>query len=550
MPNDHSTASNPLGKKLYQLIISRLDGEDIRSRSSQERVFELVKKGIGGFLIFGGGRAEVRDFIDKIQSISEIPLFIASDVEHGVEQQIKDTTLFPCQMAMAAAIARNRPANIPILESAVKAIADEAKDVGINMPLIPVLDVNQNPDNPIICTRAFSDNPEDVAWFGSEYIKTLESSGIISCAKHFPGHGDTSVDSHILLPVIGKSYENLMNIDIAPFKDAINTGVSSIMIGHLSIPVIDNKPASLSGRIITNILREELGFDGLILTDAMNMNALKDIENIPVQCINAGADILLHPVDPDLTVKELMSAVETNVIGEEQIEDAVNRILKVKKKIKYDKQQFSYEEHERLSSLITEMSITLVKDSGGILPIPHRSKPHLVFSGDNKFFGSSPLKNYFNHVSMINENLISSFSSFRKLNLPFPPLANPPLPRNNPPIPPLAKGGKGGFEKRGKEGFSGEITIFAIFTSVAAGAGSSGIEENEKNRINELIRKAGNSIVISFGSPYVLRHFREADLLIAAFEPTRQAQKAVIKCLTGEMDFKGRLPVKLNFPIF
>jgi beta-glucosidase-like glycosyl hydrolase len=504
MPNDHSTASKPLGKKLYQLIISRLDGEDIRSRSSQERVFELVKKGIGGFLIFGGRRDEVRAFIDKIQAISEIPLFIASDVEHGVEQQIRDTTLFPCQMAMAAAIDRNRPANIPILESAVKAIAAEAKDVGINMPLIPVLDVNQNPDNPIICTRAFSDKPEDVAWFGSEYIRTLESSGLISCAKHFPGHGDTSADSHILLPVISKSYENLMNIDIAPFKEAINTGVSSIMIGHLSIPVIDNKPASLSGRIITNILREALGFDGLILTDALNMKALKDIENIPVQCINAGADILLHPVDPDLTVKELMSAVEKNVIGEEQIEDAVNRILKVKKKIKYDKQQFSYEEHERLSSLITERSITLVKDSGGILPIPNRSKPHLVFSGDNKFFGSSLLRTYFKDISIITDT----------------------------------------------RALKNKIAIFAIFTSVAAGAGSSGIEENEKNRINELIRKAGNSIVISFGSPYVLRHFREADLLIAAFEPTRQAQKAVIKCLTGEMDFKGQLPVSLNFSIF
>lgn len=500
MPNDHITASNPLEKKLYQLIISRLDGEGISSVSYQEKIFELVRKGIGGFIIFGGRRDEVKDFIDKIQSISEIPLFIASDVERGVEQQIRDTTLFPCQMAMAAAIDRNRPGNITILESAVKAIADEAKDVGINMPLIPVLDVNQNPDNPIICTRAFSDNPGDVAWFGSEYIRTLESSGLISCAKHFPGHGDTSVDSHILLPVISKSYEDLINIDIVPFKDAINTGVSSIMIGHLSIPVIDNKPASLSGRIITNILREDLGFDGLILTDALNMNALKDIENVPAQCINAGADILLHPVDPDLAVKELMSAVETNVIGEKKIEDAVNRILKVKKKIKYGKQQFSYEDHERLSSLITEMSITIVKDTGGILPISHGSKPHLVFSGDNKFFESSPLKKFFKDVSIVTDSIK----------------------------------------------FKNKITIFAIFTSVAAWAGSSGIDENEKNRINELIRKAGNSIVISFGSPYVLRHFREADLLIAAFEPTGQAQKAVIKCLTGEMDFKGHLPVKLS----
>lgn len=500
MLNNHITTPDALEKKLYQLIIYRLEGEGISSASYQEEIFKLVKRGIGGFIVFGGEREVVKYFIDKIQSVSKIPLFIASDVERGVGQQIKGTNLFPCQMAMAAAIEKNRPEDVTVIESAVKAIADGAKDIGINMPLIPVLDVNQNPDNPIICTRAFSDNPENVAWFGSKYIRTLESSGLISCAKHFPGHGDTSTDSHILLPVINKSYEDLMNMDIMPFREAIKTGVSSIMIGHLNIPAIDYKPASLSKKIITGILREKLGFDGLVLTDALNMNALKDIENVPVQCIKAGADILLHPMDVDLTVKELLSAVESKDITEGQIDSTMNRILRIKKKIKYDKQQFSYENHERLSSHITEMSITIIKNTPGILPASERSQTHLVFSGDNKYFGLSPLKNYFKDISIITD----------------------------------------------KVELKNKIAIFAIFTSVAAWRGSSGIDEDERNRINELIGKAVNSIVISFGNPYILRHFWKADLLVAAYEPTEQAQKAVIKCLTGEMDFKGRLPVKLN----
>ncbi|MDI6889883.1 MAG: glycoside hydrolase family 3 N-terminal domain-containing protein [Thermodesulfovibrionales bacterium] len=194
---NNQAAELTLEKKLYQLVISRLDGYNIHSQAYKEKIFKLVEKGIGGFVIFGGRRNEIKGFINKIQSISEISLFIASDVECGVGQQIKDATLFPCQMAMAAAIGRNIPGDVIPPGNTIKAIAQESTDIGINMPLIPVLDVNQNPDNPIICTRAFSDNPEDVAWFGSEYIRILEGSGLISCAKHFPGHGDTAADSHI-----------------------------------------------------------------------------------------------------------------------------------------------------------------------------------------------------------------------------------------------------------------------------------------------------------------------------------------------------------------
>ncbi|HDH00768.1 MAG TPA: hypothetical protein ENG80_03035, partial [Nitrospirae bacterium] len=146
-----------LEQKLYQLIISRLDGEKLSSIQYQERASELVRKGIGGFILFGGKRDEVKTFINKLQSVSEIPLFIASDIERGVGQQIDGATHFPCQMAVAAAINKNNSSDVEILEDVINAVSHEAIDIGINMPLIPVLDVNRNPDNPIICTRAFSD---------------------------------------------------------------------------------------------------------------------------------------------------------------------------------------------------------------------------------------------------------------------------------------------------------------------------------------------------------------------------------------------------------
>lgn len=498
MPGNKIT-TNSLEKKLFQLIISRLDGEKIGLRAYQEEIFKLVSKGICGFIVFGGAREEVKNFIAEIQSISETPLFIASDIERGVGQQIRGSTTFPCQMALSAAVDQGKAGDVALLRSAVKAITDEAGDVGINMPLIPVLDVNQDPDNPIICTRAFSDNPGDVAWFGSECIKILEDSGLVSCAKHFPGHGDTSADSHMLLPVINKSYQDLMDVDIKPFQEAVSLGVSSIMVGHLSVPAIDDKPATLSKKMITGILREKLGFGGLIVTDALNMSALQDFDRVSSQCIGAGADILLHPVEPDLTVKELAEAVESKELSGEYIEAAINRILRAKAKLgKVKRSVVDYQRHQILSSQLVDMSLSLVKSTPGLLPISDQRDIHLILAGGDESLDVTPLKRHFRNVSRITED---------------PDVNN-------------------------------RISAFAIFTNVSAWKGSSGIGENEKKRIGDLISRSGHSIVISFGSPYVLRHFQNADVLVAAYEATEQAQTAAIKCLEGRIDFRGRLPVR------
>ncbi|MEW6409047.1 MAG: glycoside hydrolase family 3 N-terminal domain-containing protein, partial [Nitrospirota bacterium] len=262
-------------QKIYQMIVPRLDGEKIMDKSYVEDIMRLVKEGIGGFILFGGRLKEVKLFIEMLQKIAEIPLLIASDTERGLGQQVEGTTFFPCHMAFSAAINRHDKDDIKILRQAVNAMSSEAVYTGINTLLIPVLDININPDNPIICTRSFGDDPYVVSWFGKEVIKGIQNKGLIACGKHFPGHGDTGIDSHKDLPVIRKSINKLERCELIPFKEAIDSGVEMIMVGHLSIPAIDNLlPASLSKKVVTELLKETLCFNGLILSDALTMDAV------------------------------------------------------------------------------------------------------------------------------------------------------------------------------------------------------------------------------------------------------------------------------------
>ncbi len=493
-----------LKKKIYQLIIHRLNGNQINSSSYREYIYSLVQKGIGGFIIFNGERKKIKEFINEIQKRSEIILFIASDIERGVGQQVSGCTNFPCQMSIAAAIKRNSQEDVFLLNRTIKAIADEASYIGINLPLIPVLDVNLNPDNPIICTRAFSDNPELVSWFGNEYIRILEENGMISCAKHFPGHGDTLVDSHLSLPIIKKSIDELMAVELKPFNEAIKQGVSSIMIGHLLLPEIDSMPASLSYNVITNLLRKQMGFDGIVLSDALNMKALNGIQDISALCIKAGADILLHPDNPEITEKELLSALEMNIITEQHIDSAINRILRVKQKIRPDlKNEINYKTHEKLSYQLTEKSITQIKDNEGIIPVRDVDSINVVLSGDEQYFNDCSFRTIFRNVYTLKDIGDPSMQTVERI-------------------------------------------IIAIFTSVSAWKGSSGITDSQKDYIKKLIKRSSSSIIISFGSPYVLEHFMEANMLIAAYEPTHQAQDIVLKCISGKTKIVGTLPVVLN----
>ena len=487
-----------LDKKLYQLIISRLNGDGLASHSYLEGLFELVQKGIGGFIIFGGRKDEVKDIVARLQAAAETPLFIASDIERGVGQQVEGGSHFPSQMAIAAAFNNKDDEDFELLMHCIFFLAAEAIDVGINMPLLPVLDVNLNPDNPIICTRAFSDKSEDVAWYGSMYIKLLEGSGLLSCAKHFPGHGDTDIDSHISMPVISKSLDELMQQDIFPFKEAVRMGVSSIMTGHLSIPAIDSVPTTVSANIV-ELLRKELGYEGLIMTDALNMDALNEMGDVAEKCMNAGYDIILHPADADATVAELERAVSSGELDESKIDTAVERILKYKSKIGSRKSEPDYKANAEFFELISDRAVTLVKDTPGVLPLADLQDTSLVYTFDQNRHDLSILKGAFSKASNIT-----------------------------------------GYKNKN------ETVVIALFTSIAAWAGSSGIRHEEIGIVKRLIQDAERSIVISFGSPYVLDHFRDADVLIAAYDSSGQAQSSIVRCLQGEFVFRGRLPVELK----
>jgi beta-glucosidase-like glycosyl hydrolase len=367
------------------------------------------------------------------------------------------------------------------------------------MPLIPVLDVNINPGNPIIRNRAFSDSPEEVAWYGSMYIQVIQDSGLLSCAKHFPGHGDTDIDSHISLPVISKPLNELMRADLFPFREAVNAGVSSIMTGHLSVPAIDTLPTTISPKMI-ELLRVDLGYEGLIMTDALNMNALEGTGDIAAKCMNAGYDIILHPADAALTVEELKRSVSWGDIEEKKIDAAVERILKYKSKISVQRAAADYKKHVELFEAISDRSITLVKDTAGFAPLTDLQNISLVYTYDENRHDLTVLKDTFQRAGSIAEYKNADMS---------------------------------------------DTVVFALFTSIAAWEGSSGIRKEEIDIIKGVMANAGRSVVISFGSPYVLRHFGEADVLIAAYDPSGQAQSSVIKCLKGEVVYQGRLPVEL-----
>ena len=268
----------------YQFMVPRLNGQEIRERFSYYR--SLVRKGVAGFIVFGGELETVRVYIQKLQEAAEIPLIVSSDLERGLGQQLNGGTHFPPAMAMATAY-KNRQRttgkgpkehtsrDLAFIRKSFAAVAEEAKYAGINTIFAPVLDINTNPQNPIIAGRAFGEEPGIVSLLGTEMIRTLQKNGIAACGKHFPGHGDTSIDSHIKLPVLKQDMARLRRYELKPFMAAVAAGVRMLMLGHLGVPAIDPSgiPVSFSEKAV-QFIRRSMGYDGILLTDALNMGGI------------------------------------------------------------------------------------------------------------------------------------------------------------------------------------------------------------------------------------------------------------------------------------
>jgi beta-glucosidase len=304
----------------------------------REKLRQLVADlGVGGVIFLGGSAAELSLRIQELQSWAEIPLLTAADIEEGVGQRFSGATWFPPPMALGAIDQIDSTLAMDYAYQMGAVTAQEAQAIGLNWVLAPVVDVNNNPDNPVINVRAFGEDVATVTRLTQAFIRGCQNYPVLTTAKHFPGHGDTAVDSHLELPVLSHSQERLESLELVPFRGAIEAGVDSIMSAHLLIPSWDAQyPATLSPSILTGKLRQELGFEGLIVTDALIMGGIANTygaTEAPVLAVEAGADILLMPVDPEGAIAALVEAVETGRIPLTRIHQSVLKIWQAKQKI-------------------------------------------------------------------------------------------------------------------------------------------------------------------------------------------------------------------------
>ncbi len=297
----------------------------------------LTQLNLGGAILLGGSAIEVKARSQQLQSWAQIPLFIAADIEEGVGQIFPGATWLAPPMALSEIANQDLDLAVKYARGMGAITAQEAIAIGINWLLAPVVDVNNNPDNPVINIRAFGEDSEIVCQLTTAFIEGAKSYPILTTAKHFPGHGDTATDSHLDLPNIPHDNSRLTRVELPPFIKAIAAGVDSVMSAHLTIPAWDRKyPATLSEKILTGKLREELGFEGLIVTDALIMGGVTKYataEEMAVLAVTAGADILLMPEDPEIAIESVYQAVTSGKITEERIDKSLQRIEKAKERL-------------------------------------------------------------------------------------------------------------------------------------------------------------------------------------------------------------------------
>lgn len=499
-----------LREKVAQLIMPRLDGSSIgRDNDYFNQTASLVKAGVGGFILFGGSIPGTPYAIAMLQERAKAPLLITSDIERGLGQQIEGGTRFPNQWAVAEAIAPENPDDMALLHEMLNIVRTECVSAGIHAVFSPVADVNSNPGNPIICTRSFGEDPKRASWFVKEYVKGLqffnppqsplnlrgEERGVLSCAKHFPGHGDTAVDSHTSLPVISADKKRLEMVELPPFKAAIEAGVKMIMVGHLCVPALEPEPvpATFSKRIVTDILRGEMGFRGVVVTDALDMGALKtlcDEGEAGVRALAAGCDILLHPTEPLKMIEAVVKAVEDGRLPFERVEDAFNRVMDLKRGV-----------HVRA------YCNTPLPENVRNIQVAERIAGKAIKIRKEKGLSSSG-----NVVCLVIDDdgdgsVATPFLNAMKERFPDLKTASSP-----------------------SEIAEGETIVVPVFSKVSAWKGSSGLSKNSLEKAKSAIERGGRSVLISFGSPYILNSFNVA-VMINAFDPADFMQRVVVERL-------------------
>ncbi len=465
---------------------------------------------------------------NQLQRRAKIPLLVAADFERGSAMRLDEGTSFPHAMGVAAT---NDPS---VAFTMGKITAAEARAVGVHWVFAPVADVNINPDNPIINTRSFGEDPQKVAEFVKEFVRGIEQNGVLSTAKHFPGHGDTSVDSHIELSVVKGDRARLDAVELVPFRAAIAAGTSTIMTGHLSVPALEPNtelPATMSEKILTELLRREMGFDGLIVTDALDMGGVTSRyppASVAERSIAAGADVLLVPPIPDAAIAGLKDAVANGRIPMARIDESVRRVLRAKAKVGLYKERlvdldklntaFRRPEFVAQAQDIADRGVTLLRDEQHLLPLD-AAKPQRVLlvavAGDPDPYPAEFLEREIRGRvdSLVTVRTDTRFVKVENVKLPPPE--------------------------------SYDVAIAALFVRVADRKGNVGLPENQMALVNALLAAGKPVVVACLGSPYIVEKFPNAKTWLAVFSTQDVAQRAAGRALFGQTAIGGKIPVSV-----
>jgi len=526
-----------LEEKVGQMLVPALSSVFMNQQSDAFVEIErnITQFHVGGFHAFAGDPVALAFLLNRLQKMAKVPLLITADLEGGPGFQFRGATRIPRAMALGAA------GEEALVYQAGKLTALEGRAMGIGVNFYPVADVNVNPRNPIINIRSFGEDVGLVSRLVQAYIRGAQENGQIATAKHFPGHGDTSQDSHIEPPVLDLSRERLNQVELPPFRAAIEAGVEAIMGAHIALPQIEPEserglPATLSKAISTELLRGELGFQGLLFSDAMTMQAVATHftpEDATLRAVRAGADIILIPESVERSFRAIKAAVESGEVPLARIEDSVRRILEAKARLGLERNRFvdldqldrlvGSAEHAQLARTMIERGLTLARDEKHVLPLKLGQRSvllvNLLDSGQPYWREGTPGAAF--HAELLRRH------------------------KNTAEVTVDDKTSKESIEILKKLALASDVVIANAFIRVVPHKGTVELTGEQLDLLHFLSKLEKPFVVSAFGSPYLLDFVPELPTYILVYEYYPEAERAVVHAVLGEIPFTGKLPISL-----
>ncbi|MFL5557201.1 MAG: glycoside hydrolase family 3 N-terminal domain-containing protein [Gemmatimonadaceae bacterium] len=540
---DSVLASMTLREKAAQIVWPSVYGDYVSGDSPQWRRLTqyIQQEKVGGFTISVGSPIEVAAKLNALQAMSKIPLLFGADLEAGAGFRARGgyfvpnaidlggAIVFPPSMAIGA----TRDTALAYAEGRLTAL--EGRALGIHIAYAPVLDVNNNPANPVINTRSYGEDPDLAARMGVAFIHGLQDHGMIATGKHFPGHGDTGVNSHLALPVVTVSRNRLDTVELVPFKAAVNGGVGAIMSFHGAMPALDssNVPGTLSSKVLNGLLRGEMGFKGIIISDAMDMRGVLDMfgaDEAVKRAVSAGIDVLIQPLDVTKTIDAVVAGVREGRYTEARLDSSVRRVLETKRKLGLASNKLvdlnalrfvvGDSSNAQTARRAAEKSITLVKDSLRQIPLAVADSNIRVLSITVARRADLSAGNAFNAEMRTRlPKLRTEFVATEDADLNYPRLI--------------------------AAADSAEVTIVGSYVGQSWDAVTASSPQAFTNFIQTLVQRGRKPIVVAFGNPYLLQQLPWVSAYVVAWGGFPVSQAAAARALLGTAAITGRLPISI-----